>query len=88
MKMNIGPTCSRRRIALGFAALLAFPVVPAFSAGKRSGGKPAVPEEFLGSIYKRYLGKSSAPGSGIPLADTQSMRSYFTAGLALLILWP
>src|SRR5262249_56973464 len=48
-------------------------------------GKP-VAEEFLGSIYQRYLGKSSAAGSGIVLAEAQSVRNYFTAGLASLIL--
>jgi hypothetical protein len=85
MKKNIESTFSRRRLALGFASILAFRAVPAFAGGKRHAGKPAA-EEFLGSIYQRYLGKSSAAGSGIVLANAQSVRSYFTPGLALLIL--
>jgi len=85
MKMKIGSTFSRRRLAFGFASILAFRAVPAFAGGKRHAGKPAA-KEFLGSIYQRYLGKSSAAGSGIGLANAQSVRSYFTAGLASLIL--
>ena len=75
---------SRRRLALGFAAVLSLRAIPAFAAGKRHAGKPA--GEFLSSIYKRYLGKSSAAGSGIVLTDAQTVRTYFTPGLALLIL--
>src|SRR5260370_5066440 len=85
MKMKIESTFSRRRLAFGFASILAFRAVPAFAGGKRHAGKPAA-EEFLDSIYQRYLGKSSAAGSGIVLANAQSVRSYFTPGLALLIL--
>ena len=85
MKMNSRASFSRRRLALGFAAILAFPAVPAFAGGKRSAGEHAA-KKFLGSIYQRYLGKSSAAGSGIELANAQSVRSYFTAGLASLIL--
>jgi hypothetical protein len=85
MKMHSRASFSRRRLALGFAAILAFTAVPAFAGGKRSAGEhPA--KQFLGSIYQRYLGKSSAAASGIALANGQSVRSYFTAGLASLIL--
>jgi hypothetical protein len=85
MKMNSRASFSRRRLALGFAAILAFTAVPAFAGGKRSAGEhPA--KQFLGSIYQRYLGKSSAAATGIALANGQSVRSYFTAGLASLIL--
>jgi hypothetical protein len=84
MNMNFDSTFSRRRLALGFACILVLRAIPAFAGGKRLAGKPA--GEFLGSIYHRYLGKSSAAGSGIALADSQSVRSYFTPGLALLIL--
>src|SRR5260370_1433815 len=83
MKKNIESTFSRRRLALGFASILAFRAVPAFAGGKRHAGKPAA-EEFLGSIYQRYLGKSSAAGSGIVLANAQSVRSYFTPALLIL----
>ena len=84
MKMNSRASFSRRRLALGFAAILAFTAVPAFAGGKRSAGEhPA--KQFLGSIYQRYLGKSSAAATGIALANGQSVRSYFTAGLASLV---
>jgi hypothetical protein len=84
-KMNDRASFSRRRLALGFATILAFPVVPAFAREKRPAGEPAA-KKFLGSIYQRYLGKSSAAAAGIPLTDAQSVRSYFTYGLASLIL--
>jgi len=82
--MNDRASFSRRRLALGFAAILAFPIVPALAREKRSAEEPT-PKKFLGSIYQRYLGKSSA-AAGIPLTDAQSVRSYFTYGLASLIL--
>jgi hypothetical protein len=85
MKMTSGATFSRCRLALGFATILAFPAVPASAEGKRPTGEHDA-KKFLGSIYQHYLGKSSAPAAGIPLTDAQSVRSYFTAGLALLIL--
>jgi hypothetical protein len=43
-------------------------------------------KKFLGFIYQHYLGKSSAAAAGLPLTDAQSVRSYFTTGLAELIL--
>jgi hypothetical protein len=85
MKMNIEPTLSRRHIALGLASILAFPVVPA-TAKKRHPLRNHAAKNFLGSIYQHYLGKSSAGTAGLPLTDAQSVRSYFTVGLASLIL--
>jgi hypothetical protein len=85
MKTDIGSTFSRRNVTFGFASILAFRAVPAFAGAKRHAGKPAA-EGFLGSIYQRYLGKSSAAGTGIMLAEARSVRSYFTPGLASLIL--
>jgi hypothetical protein len=85
MKMKTGSTFSRRSLALGFASILAFRAVPVFAGGRRHAGKPAA-EEFLGSIYQRYLGKSSAAGSATVLTNAQSVRRYFTAGLASLML--
>ena len=84
MRMNIGPTFSRRHLAAGFAAILAFPIVPALAWEKRFAGEPTA-KKFLGSIYQRYVGKSSAVAAGIPLTNAQLVRSYFTAGLASLI---
>jgi hypothetical protein len=84
MKMGIGPAFSRRSLGLGFVAALAFSVVPAFAGTRhRAGEHPA--KKFLGSIYQHYLGKSSA-AAGLPLTDAQSVRNYFTTGLAELIL--
>jgi hypothetical protein len=85
MKMNIAVTFSRRRLVLGLATILAFLAVPAFAGGKRSSGEPAA-KKFLGSIYQRYLGKSSAGAVGIILTNAESVRSYFTWALASLIL--
>jgi hypothetical protein len=84
MNTKFDSTLSRRRLTLGFACILVFRALPAFAGGRGVAGKPA--GRFLSSIYQRYLGKSSAAGSGIVLADPQSVRSYFTPGLALLIL--
>src|SRR5260370_36539485 len=80
--MNDRGSFSSRRLALGFAGILAFPVVPAFAKEKR---EPAA-KKFLGSIYQHYLGKSSAAAAGVSLTDAQSVRSYFTFALASLIL--
>jgi hypothetical protein len=84
MKMVIGPALSRRRLAPGFVLVLAFPVFPAFAGRRRARENSA--KKFLGSIYERYRGKSSAAAGGVPLTDAQSLRSYFTTGLAALIL--
>src|SRR5258706_9629518 len=85
MKMDIGPTFSRRSLALGFVVVLAFPVAPVFARREHRAREDAA-KKFLGSIYQRYLGQSSAAATGVPLTDAQSVRSYFTYGLALLIL--
>jgi Protein of unknown function (DUF3828) len=83
MKMPIGPALSRRSLALGLIAA-AFSVVPAFASKRRRDGEHSA-KKFLGSIYQHYLGKSSA-AAGLALTDAQSVRSYFTTGLAELIL--
>jgi Protein of unknown function (DUF3828) len=85
MKMNSRASFSRRHLALGFAAILAFPVAPVF-AGREHRAREDAAKKFLGSIYQRYLGKSSAAAAGVPLTDAQSVRSYFTFALASLIL--
>jgi hypothetical protein len=84
MKTDIGPALSRRSLPLGFVAVLALSVVPAVAGRRRRVGEHS-PKRFLGSIYQHYLGKSSA-AAGLPLTDAQSVRSYFTTGLAELIL--
>lgn len=85
MRMDSGETFSRRCLVFAVAAFLALPVFPAFAKPKRVTREPTA-KKFLGSIYQRYIGKSSATAGGIPLADAQSVRSYFTSGLASLIL--
>jgi hypothetical protein len=85
MKMDSATTFSRRRLVLAVAAFLALPAVPAFAKRKRVTNEPTA-KKFLGSIYQHYMGKSSANAGGIPLTDAQSVRSYFTFGLASLIL--
>src|SRR5258708_15506418 len=84
MKIDGRASFSRRRLALGFAAILAFPAVPTFAGGKRSAGEHAA-KKFLGSIYQRYVGQSSAAVAGIPLTDAQSVRNYFTASDVILL---
>jgi Protein of unknown function (DUF3828) len=85
MKMDSATTFSRRRLVLAVAAFLALPAVPAFAKRKRVTNEPTA-KKFLGLIYQQYMGKSSANAGGIPLTDAQSVRSYFTFGLASLIL--
>lgn len=85
MTVNSGRTFSRRRVTLGVVLILALPAIPALARGKRSPGEPAA-KKFLASIYQRYVGKSSASAAGVSLTDAQSVRNYFTAGLASLIL--
>src|SRR5215470_5912043 len=84
MTMNSKPAFSRRRLSLGFAAVLILPVVPALAQGKHR-AKNHTANKFLGSIYQRYLGKSSS-AEPIELTDAQSVRNYFSPGLASLIL--
>jgi hypothetical protein len=84
MTMNSEPTFSRRRLSFGFAAVLVLPAIPALAQGKRRARDHAA-NKFLGSIYQRYLGKSSS-AARVELTDAQSVRNYFTSGLASLIL--
>jgi hypothetical protein len=82
MKMDIvaRTLLSRRRIVAGFAVAIAFPVLPALAVRE-----PAV-KTFLSSIYQHYLGNSSGAGKGVDLTNAKLVRSYFTVGLASLIL--
>jgi hypothetical protein len=85
MKTDNGPAFSRRSLGLGFVIALALSTVPAFAGTRRRSGEHSA-KKFLGSIYQHYLGKSSAVAAGLPMTDAQSVRSYFTTGLAELIL--
>jgi Protein of unknown function (DUF3828) len=86
MKMSIvEPSAPTRRLMMAglmasLAAALAFPAVPAMA-----GGEPAA-KTFLNSIYQNYLGRSSGAAKGVALGNAKQVRSYFTVGLASLIL--
>jgi hypothetical protein len=72
---------SRRCILTGFAiGLAALPVLPALAGG----GSPA--KAFLADIYRRYVGSSTGTTKGISLNSVKTVRSYFTFGLASLII--
>jgi hypothetical protein len=75
------PVWSRRRMMVAFAAALACSAVPALAAGNEAAAKA-----FLNSIYQHYLGNSSGSGKGVALTSPKAVRSYFTVGLASLIL--
>ena len=71
----------RRYIVTGFAIGLAvIPVLPALT-----GGGSAV-KAFLADIYQRYVGSSAGTAKGISLNSVKTVRSYFTFGLASLII--
>ena len=67
---------SRRCILTGFT-IAALPVLPALASGG-SGAKA-----FLSDIYRCYVGSSA---QGISLNSVKTVRSYFTFGLASLII--
>ena len=72
---------SRRCILTGFGiAIMAVPVLPALAGG----GWAA--KAFLADIYQRYVGSSAGTAKGISLNSVRTVRSYFTFGLASLII--
>jgi hypothetical protein len=88
MKMSIvaGATLSRRHMVAGLAAVaLVFSALPA-SARREHGGRDHEAKAFLDSIYQHYLGNSSGEAKGVPLSNAKLVHSYFTVGLASLIL--
>jgi hypothetical protein len=62
----------------GLVLLLALP-----AAGRSA--EPSA-KTFLESIYKSYVGSSQNEGVGIVLAKPETVKRYFTAGLASLML--
>jgi hypothetical protein len=72
---------SRRCILTGSAVALAAGSVPAALAG---GGSAA--DVFLADLYQRYLGSSDGVAKGISPNSIKTVRSYFTFGLASLII--
>jgi hypothetical protein len=87
MKMsNVGRVASSRRcVVAGLAIALAFPAMPAL-ARKKPHSEESAAKAFLNSIYHQYVGKSSGDAVGVALTNAKSVRSYFTVGLASLIL--
>jgi hypothetical protein len=80
------PQWSRRGIMALAATLMvasAFVPSPVWSA---HGSTEAGAKAFIDSIYQRYVGNSSGGAKGIPLASAGAVRSYFTVGLASLII--
>lgn len=67
-------------MAAGFAVALVFHALPALAAG----ASPA--KVFLDSIYRHYVGNSSEGATGVLLPNAKAVRSYFTVGLASLII--
>jgi hypothetical protein len=59
-----------------------YDVLPALA----SGGSAA--KAFLADIYQRYVGSSAGTAKGISLNSVKTVRSYFTFGLASLIIEP
>jgi hypothetical protein len=87
MKMSIvaGAASSRRHMVAGLAAALIFSALPA-AAGREHAGREPAAKVFLNSIYQHYLGSSSGEAKGVPLTNAKLVHSYFTVGLASLIL--
>jgi uncharacterized protein DUF3828 len=79
---TFAPTALSRRHIL-IAAFATVPAWPAFAAHARS---ESGAKTFLNSIYQHYLGNSSGDGKGVALTNAKAVRSYFTVGLASLIL--
>jgi hypothetical protein len=73
-----GMTISRRGFTAGLAAVLAGP------APLLARAADVTARSFVEQIYAAYVG--AAGQKGIPLDDAQSIRRYFTPGLASLIL--
>jgi hypothetical protein len=72
---------SRRGILTGFTvALAALPVLPALAS------RGSTAKAFLADIYQRYVGSSAGNAKGISLNSVMTVRSYFTFGLASLII--
>src|SRR5258708_7522039 len=73
---------SRRRFALSLAMVLAMP-----ARVLARGAEPSASQKtFVRQIYASYVGSSGRNAKGIQLDNASTVRRYFTAGLASLIL--
>jgi hypothetical protein len=78
------PALSRRSVLAGAAAALSIPALPALAA--KESAKESVAKTFLSSIYRHYLGSSRESAAGVSLANANTVRGYFTVGMASLII--
>jgi hypothetical protein len=76
---------SRRRVVVGFAAAIAWPLAPALARKRVEASRRLDAKGFLESIYQRYVG-SSAAAKPVSLDTAKAVRDYFTVGLASLII--
>lgn len=74
---------SRRTLGLTLAGLL---FVPAIVTRALAADPPLPAKAFVEDIYRNYVGSSLVDAKGVPLADADAVRRYFSAGLASLIL--
>jgi hypothetical protein len=84
VNMSARPALSRRSVLAGLATALSLSALPAFAA--KNNAKESAAKAFLDSIYQHYLGSSHESAAGISLASANSVRGYFTVGLASLII--
>jgi hypothetical protein len=80
---TVPPAWSRRAVALSLMALVMAPAAPAWS---RPTDPRASARGFLEEIYRAYLGSSPSGAKGIALQQPETVRRYFSPGLASLIL--
>jgi hypothetical protein len=76
---------SRRSLFIGLmTTALSIPVLPALAA-KHPIPKHLSAKAFLNSIYRHYVGSSANSAKGVLLGSANSVRAYFTIGMASLI---
>jgi hypothetical protein len=76
---------SRRSLFIGLmTTALSIPVLPALAA-KHPIPKHLSAKAFLKSIYGHYVGSSANSAKGVLLGSANSVRAYFTVGMASLI---
>ena len=58
--------------------------LPALAA--KESNKESIAKTFLSAIYRHYLGSSRETAAGVSLANANTVRGYFTVGMASLII--
>ncbi len=77
MANAFGPAPISRRDVI--ASLIVLVPIPAL-------GKEPAAKAFLDEIYRHYVGSSLRDAKGVALTNAKAVRSYFTVGLASLII--